>query len=394
MSLSTPAKKKSLLLAVSILLMSILMANGILLSRHKPLWNDEIYTQTHIIETSGYLKILSGKIHEGNNFPLFYVLQKTFLKINAYRFPIAWDGEWEIYAPKSQVLLRILPNIFMSSAIVAMFLYFWQTFGLVAGLMTSGLALSSPAVWGYWAEARPYSLWFLLTTLQNLAILRFRNDTGKEFSSSIFHLSIIHAMLCLTIPTGLLQTLVASLVIVFLKIKKTRAFLPLLVIPLCLWTPYWLAKMNIKLHMTSPWRLILDNVPPEQWFVFALYVVLGCWTGFKQRYTKQPGGGRPELSTAYLPYFISVFVIAAALLLYLFVFNSQTIANSFEISSRYFIFLVPSGVIMTVFIFLDLYALARKSGWQRFNVVLLGCGLLATQTMNALITVLKAGVYH
>jgi len=389
---STPLKTKVLLATVSVLLISLLVANGIVLSRHKPLWNDEIYTQTHIIETAGYGKILSGRIPEGNNFPLFYMLQKTFLKMNAYRFPVTWDGEWEIYDPRSQFFLRILPNIFMSFSILAIFLYFWRTVGILAGLLALGLTLSSSAVWSYWAEARPYSLWFLLTTLQNLTLLRFRNDKEKNLSADVFSLSAIHILLCLTIPLGFVQALVASLAVVFLKIKKIRSFLPLAIIPLFFWIPYWLTKMSIKLYMTSPWRLILDNVPPEQWFIFAVYTIWGCWLCVKQRCITRKGEGRFEFSAFYLPHLLSPFLIAAAFLVYLFIANSDF--TGFEVSSRYFIFLVPSALIMTVFIFLDLYALVQKDSWQKFNLILLGGGLIMAQSLNAVITILKSGIYH
>ncbi|MCR4337232.1 MAG: hypothetical protein NUV91_05455, partial [Candidatus Omnitrophica bacterium] len=72
------------------LLFCILFSSGILLAHHKPLWNDEIYSQHSSVENISVWRMISGKIPEGNNTPLFYLGQKVISAISGYQTLPAW----------------------------------------------------------------------------------------------------------------------------------------------------------------------------------------------------------------------------------------------------------------------------------------------------------------
>jgi uncharacterized membrane protein len=158
-----------------------LLAVGFWLSTHKPVWNDEIYSQRHIIERMNYGELIGFKITEGNSTPLFYVLQKAFAESLDYQFP-AYNYEWHYVDLPSQIILRILPNLFMSMSLAMMFFYFARYYSLWQGIYALILALSSVMVWVYWAEARPYAMWMFFTTAQMLLLLsRLRAESPKNF---------------------------------------------------------------------------------------------------------------------------------------------------------------------------------------------------------------------
>jgi len=68
----------------------ICLAIGFKLAYDKPLWNDEIYTLVSSVSRVSYLDILLGRVKEGNNCPLFYVIQKGICDIARYSIPAPW----------------------------------------------------------------------------------------------------------------------------------------------------------------------------------------------------------------------------------------------------------------------------------------------------------------
>jgi hypothetical protein len=98
-------------------------------------WHDEQYTSKNVSEYS-YSDILMGKLPEGCNGPLWYLIEK----------PLGLTGS------------RVLSVAFMSLAGALMG---WWGFGL----------LSVKITWQHIAEARPYALVVLLTTWQWLCVV-------------------------------------------------------------------------------------------------------------------------------------------------------------------------------------------------------------------------------
>ena len=69
--------RQIIIAVVSILIFACLYCWWIRKAADRPLENDELYSQTSSIDHQTYLSMLSAKIEEGNNTPLFYALQKT-----------------------------------------------------------------------------------------------------------------------------------------------------------------------------------------------------------------------------------------------------------------------------------------------------------------------------
>src|SRR3990167_1792216 len=136
-------KHKRNCIVLTAFLAIIFFFTGILLSQRKPLWNDELYTQKESVEKASYSEILSGQLAEGNNFPLFYLIQKAVCDVSGYRLGDQWHSEWQLSEPRGQIILRIPSNICMSLSLAIIFYYFAGQFSFWAGIYALLVALSS-----------------------------------------------------------------------------------------------------------------------------------------------------------------------------------------------------------------------------------------------------------
>ena len=215
----------------SIFLWIILFIVGLWLSMHKPLWCDELYGQKITVEGNSWGNILTGRIIEGNNFPLFFVLQKALMTVIHVDLPndLAQDFELpmekrkynRLLDPKGQIMIRLLPNVLMTTAIVCLVRFFLVRDGLVVALMALLSALSSMMIWCYWDEARPYSLWFLLTLLQALFLMKILS--GEFFSRrSKIYWTMINGFLALAATMGFLQVIIAQVILYFFGQRRLR----------------------------------------------------------------------------------------------------------------------------------------------------------------------------
>ena len=143
---------------------------GYKLAVQKNLWNDEIYTQYYSIDRSSYGQIWSGKLVEGNNAPLFYVLQKLTVSCFHFKASDTWEGKPKISDLRAKIILRVNSVIMMSFVLSFIFYYFSRRFSLGVGFYSLLASLSFYAVWNYWAEARPYGLWLGLSILELLLV--------------------------------------------------------------------------------------------------------------------------------------------------------------------------------------------------------------------------------
>src|SRR6185295_844334 len=106
------------------------------LSLRRPLWNDEIYTQTTVIDPRLYSDIIFFRIKklEGNSCPLFYVIQKGISDLFQYHFPLSWEHEWSVAEEGSQVIMRLSSNLFMSLSIALLVYFFARYYSWAAGI--------------------------------------------------------------------------------------------------------------------------------------------------------------------------------------------------------------------------------------------------------------------
>lgn len=163
---------------------------GIFFALHKPLWNDELYTQILTIQPHSYKDILSSHFTEGNNNPLFYLLQKFNGDLWHFYYPHPFHPWMYELSPQALLILRI-PSIFYIALSIALIFYFFiQYFSKWTALYSLLICLSTPSLIVFWVDARPYALWFLLTTIQLLVFLRLKiilPVTEKTYSKGLIN---------------------------------------------------------------------------------------------------------------------------------------------------------------------------------------------------------------
>lgn len=351
-------KSNKTLLGVSVLLFAILFLVGILLSQRKPLWNDELYTQKESVERPSYAEILSGRLPEGNNFPLFYLIQKIICGVSGYRLGDQWHSEWQLSEPRGQVILRISADIFMSLSLALIFYYFAGQFSLTAGVYALLVALSSQMVWGYWAEARPYALWFFLTTVQLLLIL------GKN---NLRALLVVNFLLALTVSFGVLQIFLISALLLLEKRCGWKKCSAIFVLPLLVFMFYFIQSPRFRFHLPADplQQLILPNFPFEWLAITVLYFIFN-----KDR--------------RYWIVLMGMLSSAAGIILLIAWMSPKHGEVAFEISSRYFIYLVPAGIIGITLFSIRWVQMFKGQPWMFANTVIVLAGLLMMRFLKTM----------
>ena len=199
-------------IVLTALLFIVCSCIGVTLARHNPIENDESYSQHESIQHLSYLDILKGQVNEGNNCPLFYSAQKLFGQLAHFQLRTAWVMEQYVCEDNAQIKMRLLPILFMSAGISLCFYYFLTRYTIVAAVIAAALFLTTPITWLYWAQDRPYGLWILLTCAQTILLCEYFIFTNK---SPFFwrSLTLTHWLLCLCSGFGLIQTLLAIVLI-------------------------------------------------------------------------------------------------------------------------------------------------------------------------------------
>ncbi len=313
-------------------------ALGLTLSIKNPIENDESYSQHQSVQNISYIDILRGKVNEGNNAPLFYTLQKALGQITSFQFKTAWVQEQYVCETYSQIWMRLLPVVFMALSLTLCFYYFLKRFNIYAALLSLCLFLTSTPTWIYWTQDRPYSLWILLTCAQTLLLLEY--FIFKNHSKSFWlKLTLTHWLLCLCSGFGLIQTL---LTLVFIRKKF---FIPF-ILPIVIGIFYAMHAPRYPFRLPDQWLgLILTNVSIEN------ILFLGVGTFIMRRVLP-------------LTLWISVLLGFSGLLI-LSVYLQHTTNNAgFELSARYLLFLMPTGIIFFNVIWQQLFN-ASKEVWSK-----------------------------
>ena len=367
------------------LVLFVCLAVGTILSLKKPLWNDELHTQANVIDRSSYTSILQGNLVEGNVYPLFYLIQKTLCGALHYQFPRPWNGEWEVAEPRSQIIMRIGSNVFMSSALALIFYFFLRNFSLGAGCYALGVALSSSMIWSYWAEARPYALWIWLTTAQALLFFEL-SAPGAPDGRAWRRLTLVHILLSLTVMLGMAQIAAVSFLLWLIKERNWRKYLFPTVIPLAVGIFYYLHSPQFKFwFLDTPIRLFLANVPPDRLAILAGYAVFLL---LRKRTSVSDG----KSSEKFFLLTVSMLVLAWGIL-GVFIANAGPPPDGFSIANRYFIFLVPVEIIATTLCSLHVWRYARGNKWLRLNLIIALGGLLIFRMLKTYLRIAELGMY-
>jgi len=247
---------------------------GMWLAMHKPLWCDEISGQKIDIEGSSWREVVTGRIKGLNNPPLYFVFQKAITSIIKLHFPDDLLKDFQLPTekrkyfllayPKGQIVLRMLPDILMTTAIVFLVRFFWIREGGVVGGIALLSALTSGMVWWYWVEARPYPLWFLLTLLQALFLIEILS--APKFSGKAkIHLMICNWLLVVTVTPGFIQVIIAQVILFLSGQRQLRSHVLAGVLPVCIAFSFFGIRENKPLFtVINPEEIIRLNFSFEQ----------------------------------------------------------------------------------------------------------------------------------
>jgi len=368
---------KSLLLSGGLFL--ALFAGGFILSQHKVLWGDEFFTQKVSIDGPSYMDILTLHFIEGNKCPLFYLVQKSFSDLFSYKFPVEQiEGLNVILDRRSQIIMRMPSNVYMSLALALIFYFFTRFFSVFAAIYALSVALVSPLVWMYWVEARPYSLWFLLTTIQLLLISCNIISPKIKTTKSLF---LTHVLLALTVPASILQISIALLVL-WWKGKYSKKQLALVwVVPVCIGLFYYFIVHAYRTKTFLFFSNLYDAVMPERLFVYVIYALV-AWV-LPEKYKKS------SRNTFFLPVFL-LFLASAVFILSMDLFTKNF---QFGFFSRYLIFLTPADILMFTFASIDLRRWSRPNPWICMNVSILLGGLVLMRGLVTYRAILASALY-
>jgi hypothetical protein len=347
-----------------------LLGLGAWISSHRILWNDEYYSLVSSVTNTSYSKILSGGVSEGNNSPLFYALLKLQCDVFSYHPPKPWmDGHWGGVYVFDQFFLRIQSVIFMSAALCALFFYFYRRNSLLIGLYALAVTLTSSLFWFHWTEARPYAEWFALTTFQILILLNMLESPMDKEKKAWVYLGFIHCLLAFISFISSIQILAAGIVLgIFHRCRPSR-MIPLVLVPLGICIFYYLHAAHYPFFFVDgPVSLISANVPKERLFIILMAAAILAFQGGRK-------GWAASVENKYLIFFI-LMLGAYGLVLLKLKYTHVVGWKGFQVSSRYFLSLLPAGIVGTV-LFSDYFVRAYPGKiWKVVAVVILLCFLI------------------
>lgn len=373
-------RNKRFILFTSLTIFLFCAGNGVRLAQKKMLWYDEMLSQEGSVQQCSVLEIIKGDCisrKETNNAPLFYMIQNGICHLFDYRLPSLLSLEQQIGDPKGQFVLRINPIFSVSLALTLIYYYFASNYSIWWGIYAVVLAFSSNMFWGHWVEARPYALWFFLTTIQSILFLDLaKNDRIKK--SSWLLLIITHILLSLTVIVSASQILVVSLLLWFFKERNPRRYVFLAILPLSICFYYLIYTIYRPVSFPEgPLRLIWPNFPPEQLIVVLLSAVF-LYINYRSRLkgispTSSPVKGAME-------YFCFVLLALSASLFFILFFKINSLAkSSAAIYPRYFIFLNPIAIIGTSLFSINLLQMCRYKKMLKLGVIFILIFLLSKQ---------------
>lgn len=399
-------------LAVSLMVFAVVMTAGFALASRKLLWSDELLTQSLAIDRLSYSGILSARISEGNNSPLFYLLQKAVCQIAGYRLPVDWQGEFCVYEPRGQLILRILPAGCMALAAALLFYYCAWRGSMRAGLAAVAVLCTYAGFWVFLPEARPYSLWFLLALCQGIAFLEIlRAEELVKARVAVWGWSLCNWLMALTVIFSFVPILATAAGLLYVYRRRVLPLLlPAAIGPvLVCWCYYFLSRKlfssmqavlpqdpagiggmmleGVRLALSSPQWLehIYFNVPPY-WLVFLMIALAGS------AWLERRGDIRTEGSmTAGLNVMMAAMAIGAVVLACLMLgWGARKVS---AVAERYWLFLSPTAILVTVVLGKRFFLLLKDDLYARCLLAAVFLGLFAANGMWSLNRIMNWGPF-
>lgn len=351
---------------IALILFLLCLQVGYRLNERHPLENDEIYSQQQSIQPIPYTAMLAGHIPEGNNSPLFYIMQKFTL--GKFALTQRWENEKDICNGPAQSRLRLMPILCMSLGLSLIFWFFARHWGLWMGLAAFALALTSPLVWTYWATARPYALWILLTTVQLLLLINFFRSPPQK-RRHVKALGAVHVLLALTTMFGAAQAVIAAI------LGRGKLWLTAIApIFIGLWYFYWAPRYPFRVPHDAA-ALIFDNLSLERIiFLIAAAIAIGALCRWDLRLHSN--------SAIFLLAFTCILLAAPVVVIAWYKHLNVPGLLGFELSSRYFAFLTPLSSIGVMWIWLTLWERCGQWLWARLCLIEVMAGMLILGTLQ------------
>jgi len=375
-----PAKagiqKNSKSFIFSILVFMGCLCVGFWIAGHRSLWTDEFYSQIASIHNLSYADQCLGRIPEGGNTPLFYVLQKAFLQLIRFQTPAPWFGHHWKGDAFSQIVLRINPVFFMSLSVGLVFFYFCRKYSLWIGFYSLFIYISSYMLWAYWAEARPYALVVFLTTVQSIILLnRIDQRSAPDRGSAWLMLAGINILLSLTSILSLGEILAVSIIWWALKERDWKKYLLITLLPIVIVLFYYTHAPKYQFFFgLSPEQLIRDNIP-RQYFdvVFIFFALLVAYVVCLKNKVFKDVISEEILKPVFYVIFLALVLAASAAVICIFALHAKQ-GQGFPVTSRYFIYLTPIGVMATTILTVTIFK--SLSGYRLIQGVLMGLIIL------------------
>lgn len=372
----------------AIAIFCVLAGSWLFLAKSIPIWNDEAYSQDRSIQNLSYTSIFSGQVPEGNRTPLFYVMQKLSQDTIGYKWPGTYDA-----GPKysntepihthlasteefANVLLRLLPVVFMAAGVTAIYYYFSIRWNMWLGAYSLLISLSSFMVWEYAFHARPYALWFCLTSFQTLLLLHHFETRSTQLGNTLLGLTTIHCLLSLTAIFSAIQIIAACVVLWIFGERRIIWQTLMSVGPVVVTVGYYFVVPHANIFFVDgPLALLGASLPLDRIAIIAIGLVI---IGASALYGAHPILRRAERLRLVqgTSSFLLLIYCGCLLVLLKFKIDDPGFGESAGtyVSNRYFIVLAPIGIVMTSIASYFILALTKR--YYKIIGVLFLCTLM------------------
>lgn len=352
------------------LLFILLVSQGAWIASQRPLWNDESSSLIGSTLANSYKAILIGGLGEGNNSPLFYILQKAQCDLFSYHLPQEWvKRHWEGGPAFDLIFLRIQSIIFMSAALSALFYYFSRRNSLLAGVYALAVAITSTLFWVHWTEARPYAVWVSLSVFQILLLLNILENPSSQNKKGWICLSLVHWLMALTITLSVVQIIAVGAALWMFRRPRLIWYVLLVLVPVGICAYYYIhTRHNPYFFIDGPVALINANIPKDRFFIIfisAAVLILQC-------------RGKKCMAHLEIKYLVFLLLLLGGFGLVLLKLNLAQAADhkGFQVPSRYFLPLLPAGVVGTVLFSVYLVSAFPSRVWRAALMVILAAFLV------------------
>jgi len=226
-------------------------------------------------------------------------------------------------------------------------------------------------------EARPYSLWFLLTTVQ-LCLVQLAIAHPEKSQKRIYNwLLSVNILLSLTTIGTIVQIGIVSFML-WCQGSYRRKWT--WIIPFTIILFYFRAAPGFTTKAYFFWPHILDSVMPEHLMVYAVYGLMLGYFFFR----KKPVGNA---------FFFMIFLLFLASACFMLYMLSLKKTSQFGFFTRYFIYMVSADIIMMTLVSRDFMQWARRNTSVWINTGIFFGGLLVCRALWIYTYMLALGTY-